>query len=177
MRVDRLSLVVLSSLVAGLLIASATAQSGTSTQGSAVPSLNCAVVGSQAVNAVLGASPVAAAPAEDDSVPACEWVMDKRFRSMKLQVWGVKELSVLGMPDARSYYEQLESGYAGQKGLSQLPEIAERAFVVQGRTGRERKKEYGSIVVLRGERVLVFDFANIPTERAVAFAAHAAGKL
>lgn len=85
----------------------------------------------------------------------------------------MEELPVVGMKDAAGYYERLKSEQAGGR---EIPGVGDRAFE-RFATLASGERSSGVIIVLKGERLFVFDFGRVREADAKAFAARTMERL
>jgi hypothetical protein len=121
------------------------------------------------VAALIG-GPAVVVPSDEmgeETAPGCMWSTRHREREVKLTVWSKDELPVLGLPDARSYYDKQLVDARGFGPVEEIPSLGDRAFVT-GFAAKPGAKSTGLIVVLKDERLFVFDFSatTVGTERA-----------
>ncbi len=142
------------------------------------PSPVCAIFSEKQAANVLGMRPVAVSVAEagEEAAPYCMWASPNRRHSVKVQVWSMPDLQLIGMMDAQSYFDKLQTDY--KKGGKVYPiEGAEGpGFFVEVRRPAKGTNT-GSVVILRGERLLIADFVTVPVERVVDLARSAASKI
>lgn len=139
----------------------------------------CELASTKSAAAVLGAPHKPLTPEElgEETAPMCMWATADRRRSVKLQVWSKDELQIIGIFDAKSYYEKLQKDYSRNGGKVQpIDGAAEPAFFVENKRAM-KNMNYGSVVILRGERIVVADFVRVPVEKVIDLAKGAAGKL
>ncbi len=132
----------------------------------------CDLATADEVHRVLGGSTVDVAPSEigEETAPYCLWATAGYPAEIKLTVWGQDELPVLDMPDAAAYFMKLHSEAAASGRVTPLGGLGERAFAADlypKATGRAD----GTVVVLKAGRVFVFDFKDVVSRDAQAFAA------
>ena len=121
------------------------------------------------IETILGA-PIVTVPASDmgeETATGCLWATSQRENEIKLTIWSKDELPVLNLPDAASYFKKLEAEASAQGAIERLPNIAARNLVSGLKPGAARKTS-GTIAVLKGEYLYVFDFTqtNAGHERA-----------
>lgn len=115
----------------------------------------CALVERDDVERVLG-GPIVTVPSEaigEETAPYCLWATAGRQAEVKLTVWSRDELPVLDFDDAESYFIKLEAEAQAQTSFAFVDGFGLRAF--QGE---------GAVVVLKGERVIVLDFAGVAAD-------------
>lgn len=137
----------------------------------------CALATTVEVEAVLGAAAVDVPPSEmgEETAPGCLWATAGRASEVKLTIWSQDELPVLEMPDGATYFAKLHAeAVAGGRAMP-LAGLGERAFV-SDLYPKASKKADGSIVVLKDGRVIVFDFTDVFSRDAQAFAASVVGR-
>jgi hypothetical protein len=138
----------------------------------------CELATADEVHRVLGGATVDVAASEmgEETAPYCLWATAGRPVEIKLTVWGKDELPVLNMPDAGTYFLKLHSDAVASGRVTPLGGLGERAFAADlypKATGRTD----GTIVVLKRGRVFVFDFKDVISRDAQAFAAVVMGRL
>jgi hypothetical protein len=139
----------------------------------------CELASTKTAAAVLGAPHKAMTPEElgEETAPMCMWATADRRRSVKLQVWSKDELQVIGIYDAKSYYEKLQKDYTQNGGkVKPIADAPEPAFFVEN-VRAIKNMNYGSVVILRGERIVIADFVRVPVEKVIGLARGAAEKL
>jgi hypothetical protein len=139
----------------------------------------CDLASTKSAAAVLGAPHKAMTPEEmgEETAPMCMWATADRRRSVKLQVWSKDELQVIGIFDAKSYYDKLQADYSKNGGKVQMIAGApEPAFFIENKRAI-KNMNYGSVVILRGERIVIADFVRVPVEKVIDLAKGAAEKL
>jgi hypothetical protein len=139
----------------------------------------CELASSKSAAAVLGAPHKPMTPEEmgEETAPMCMWATADRRKSVKLQVWSKDELQVIGIYDAQSYFDKLQKDYLRNGGkIRTIEGASEPGFYVEN-VRAIKKMNYGSVVVLRGERILIADFVRVPVEKVIDLAKGAAGKL
>ena len=100
--------------------------------------------------------PVPSSEMGEETAPSCIWATKGRAREVKISIWSRDELPVVGMADAAAYFEKLR---AEDGGARDLDGVGDRAFESWRLTAKGQAE--GSIVVLKGERLLVFDFLGV----------------
>lgn len=119
----------------------------------------CDAVRNADVTAVLRAKAVRVPASQmgEETAPSCMWATKGRAREVKISIWSRDELPVVGMADAAEYFAKLR---AEDGGARELDGIGDRAFESWRLTAKGQAE--GSIVVLKGERLLVFEFLGAP---------------
>lgn len=139
----------------------------------------CQLASSKAAAAVLGAPHKPMSPEEmgEETAPMCMWATADRRKSVKLQVWSKDELQVIGFYDAKSYFDKLQKDYAknGAK-VEAIAGAAEPAFYIENKR-TIKNMNFGSVVFLRGERIVIAEFVRVPVEKVIDLAKGAAEKL
>lgn len=111
------------------------------------------------IKALIGgpAVPVPSEEMGEETAPGCMWSTRHREREVKLTVWSKDELPVLDLPDAIAYFEKLISEARASGSAENLPSLGSRAFIssFKSKPGQETQ---GQIVVLKEDRLFVFDF-------------------
>ena len=130
------------------------------------------------VEQVLGGAAVAVPSSEigEETAPMCLWATAGRTSEVKLTIWSQDELPVLDMPDAATYFLKLHADAVAATRVTPLAGLGERAFAAD-LSPKASMKADGSIVVLKNGRVIVFDFTDVLSRDAQAFAALVIGKL
>lgn len=139
----------------------------------------CELASSKSAAAVLGAPHKPMGPTEmgEETAPMCMWATADRRRSVKLQVWSKDELQVIGIYDAKTYYEKLQKDYSQNGGkVEAIAASAEPAFFVENKRAI-KNGNFGSVVILRGERIVIADFVRVPVDKVIELAKGAAEKL
>ena len=139
----------------------------------------CELASTQAAAAVLGTTAHPMRPGEmgEETAPYCMWATQDRRRSVKLQVWSKAELQVIGIYDAKDYFEKLQKDYVKNGGkVEPIAKSPEPAFFVENRR-QMKNMNYGSVVLLRGERIMIADFVRVPVEKVIDLAQNAASRL
>lgn len=138
----------------------------------------CALATAVEVEAMLGAVAVDVPASEigEETAPYCLWATAGRASEVKLEIWSNEELPVLDMPDAEAYFAKLHAEAVPGGRVMPLGGLGERAFASDLYPKASGKAD-GSIVVLKDGRVMVFDFVNVASREAQAFAASVAGRL
>ena len=138
----------------------------------------CALATMAEVEAVLGAVAVDVPASEmgEETAPYCLWATAGRAMEIKLTIWSQDELPVLDMPDAAAYFATLHAEAVPGGRVMPLGGLGERAFASDLYPKASGKAD-GSIVVLKDGRVMVFDFSNVTSREAQAFAVRVAGRL
>lgn len=139
----------------------------------------CELASSKTAAAVLGAphKPMSHEEMGEETAPMCMWATADRRKSVKLQVWSQTELQVIGIFDAQSYYDKLQKDYAknGAK-VQPISGTAQPGFYVEN-VRAVKNMNFGSVVVLHGERILIADFVRVPVEKVIELTRSAAEKL
>jgi hypothetical protein len=113
--------------------------------------------------------PVPADQIGEETAPYCLWATKGRAREIKLSIWSADELPVLGLQDAESYFVDLEAGARRDDSFRYVDGFGLRAFEV-GFSSADRRSD-GTVVVLKGGRVLVLDFVGVDARDAQPLAA------
>ncbi|MEQ1866890.1 MAG: hypothetical protein ABL996_19805 [Micropepsaceae bacterium] len=147
--------------------------------GGSVASANpCDAATSAEVESVLGGAivPVPASEMGEETAPGCLWATEGRTMEIKLTIWSPEELPVLDMPDAAAYFAKLHAEAVSGGRVTPLGGVGERAFANDLYPKKSGRAD-GSVVVLSRGRVIVFDFTDVISRDAQAFAVRAAGRL
>jgi hypothetical protein len=129
----------------------------------------CDVATTADVERLLGASAVDV-PADEigeETAPSCHWRDAKRYARVSVAIWSTDELPVVGQTTAAGYFDRLKADTREARTITGMGERAFSAFVGVSSRGRSS----GAIVVLKGERVFVFDFSRVREDEARRFAA------
>ena len=121
----------------------------------------CALANQSSIEMILGGPtvPVPASEMGEETVPYCLWATSHRENEIKLTIWSKDELPVLNLPDAASYFKKLEAEASTQSPIERLPNIAAPNFV-SGLIPSPGRTSNGTIAVLKGEHLYVFDFTQ-----------------
>jgi hypothetical protein len=132
----------------------------------------CDLASAGDVLAVLGRVPVAIPSSEigEETAPMCLWATAHRAQEIKLSIWSTDELPVLDLRDAESYFVKLEAEAHAGGGLTPLDGMGVRAFAT-GLRAPPGARASGTVVVLKNERLYVFDYSDVVGDEALAFAA------
>jgi hypothetical protein len=141
-------------------------------------SFACDAVTSAEVESVLGGTivPVPSSEMGEETAPGCLWATAGRAMEIKLTIWSQDELPVLDMPDAAAYFAKLHAEAVSGGRVTPLGGVGERAFANDLYPKRSGRAD-GSVVVLSQGRVIVFDFTDVISRDAQAFAVRVAGRL
>jgi hypothetical protein len=131
----------------------------------------CAVATEAEVERLLGASAIYVPPEEigEETAPSCHWTDAKRYARVSVAIWGADELPVVGKATAADYFDTLKADTREARTLTGMGERAFHALVAVSARGLSS----GAIVVLKGERLFVFDFTRVREDEARSFAAAA----
>ena len=137
----------------------------------------CDLATTDEIERVLGGAAVDVPASEmgEETAPYCLWATAERAVEIKITIWGQDELPVLDMPDAAAYFMKLHSEAVASGRVTPLGGLGERAFAADlypKATGRAD----GTVVVLKAGRVFVFDFKDVVSRDAQAFAASVMGR-
>jgi hypothetical protein len=137
----------------------------------------CDLASVKAATEVLGSrpTPVKASEIGEETAPSCYWATANRKKSVKLQIWGSDELHVIGVFDAKTYFEKLEADYRRSSKVIDIAGIVDAFFVETVRPAK--KLNFGSVVILRGDRLLIAEYLSVPVEKVIALAKLVAEKL
>ncbi len=121
----------------------------------------CALANQSSIEMILGGPtvPVPASEMGEETAPYCLWATSHRENEIKLTIWSKDELPVLNLPDVASYFKKLEAEASAQYPIERLPITAAPNFV-SGLIPSTGRTSNGTIVVLRGEHLYVFDFTQ-----------------
>ena len=117
---------------------------------------------------VLGTRPMPVPASEigEETAPSCHWKDTASFHRVSITTWSAEELPVVGMKDAATYFAKLR---ADEPYPTDLPGVGDKCF--DGLRMTRDAKAIGTIVVLKGDRLIVFDFFRTEREEARMFAA------
>ena len=112
------------------------------------------------------AIPVPSEEMGEETAPGCMWSTLHREREVKLTVWSKDELPVLGLLDTKAYYVKLQADASSHGPIEELKALGDSAFLT-GFKGKPGSTTDGLIVVLKSDRLFVFDFnrTSLGTER------------
>jgi hypothetical protein len=129
----------------------------------------CDVATEAEVERLLGASAIFVPPDEigEETAPSCHWTDAKRYARVSVAIWGADELPVVGQATAAGYFDTLKADTREARTIAGAGEHAFSAFVSVSPRGLSS----GAIVVLKGERVFVFNFSRVREDEARSFAA------
>jgi hypothetical protein len=121
---------------------------------------------------VLGEASVPVPPElmGEETAPSCIWATAEREKEVKISVWSEEELPVVGMKDAAAYYAKMRADNAG---AAEMKGLGDRAFA----TFDGRKAASGLVAVLKGDRLITFEFGRVDRVQANAFVAAVMGRL
>lgn len=138
----------------------------------------CALANQSSIEMILGGPtvPVPASEMGEETAPYCLWATSGRANEVKLSIWSSDELPVLNMPDAATYFAKLHAEAVEGGRVLPLAGLGERAFASDLHPKASGKAD-GSIMVLKQGRVIVFDFTNITSRDAQAFAAQIVSRM
>lgn len=111
----------------------------------------------------------------EETAPYCLWATAGRAVEIKITIWSQDELPVLDMPDAAAYFMKLHSEAVASGRVTPLGGLGERAFAA-GLYPKATGRADGTVVVLKAGRVFVFDFKDVISRDAQAFAAGVMGR-
>ena len=132
----------------------------------------CDVATAQEAERVLGEASVPVPPElmGEETAPSCIWATAQREKEVKISVWSEAELPVVGMKDAAAYYAKMK---ADTTGAVAMPGLGEQAFAMFDR----QKVASGVVAVLKGDRLITFEFGRVNEAQAKAFVASVMGRL
>lgn len=111
----------------------------------------------------------------EETAPYCLWASAERAVEIKITIWSQDELPVLDMPDAATYFLKLHSEAVASGRVTPLGGLGERAFAADLYPKATGGAD-GTVVVLKAGRVFVFDFKDVVSRDAQAFAASVMGR-
>ena len=132
----------------------------------------CEVATAQEAERVLGEASVPVPPElmGEETAPSCIWATAQREKEVKISVWSAAELPVVGMKDAAAYYAKMK---ADTTGAAAMPGLGDKAFATFDR----QKAASGLVAVLKGDRLITFEFGRVNQVEAKAFVAAVMGRL
>ena len=132
----------------------------------------CDVATAVEAERVLGEASVPVPPElmGEETAPSCIWATAQREKEVKISVWSAEELPVVGMKDAAAYYAKMKTDNAG---AAAMPGLGDEAFA----TFDGRKAASGLVAVLKGDRLITFEFGRVNQAQAKAFVAAVMGRL
>lgn len=132
----------------------------------------CDVASASEAERVLGEASVPVPPElmGEETAPSCIWATAGREKEVKISVWSEAELPVVGMEDAAAYYAKMRADNAG---AAEMKGLGDRAFA----TFDGRKAASGLVAVLKGDRLITFEFGRVNQVQAKAFVAAVMGRL
>ena len=138
----------------------------------------CDVISTAEVERALGGAVVDVPAAEigEETAPMCLWATAKRKAEIKLSLWSVDELPVLGLSDASAYFVKLQAEAEAFGGAIAVTGLGERAFEA-GFSPSRISRAAGQIVFLKAGRLAVVEFSNVRPGDARAIARAAAEQL
>lgn len=139
----------------------------------------CELASAKAAETTLGApiKPMTAEEMGEETAPMCMWATADRRRTVKLQVWSKTELQVIGVYDAQEYFKKLQKDYAKNGGKVQpIAPAAEPAFYIENIRAM-KNTNYGSVVMMRGDRIVIAEFVRVPVAKVIDLVKGAAEKL
>jgi hypothetical protein len=141
------------------------------------PAGACALATAAEAEKVLGSSAIDVPPDQigEETAPTCLWASEGRRAEAKVTVWSADELPVLGLSDAPSYFSKLRQQYATEA-IRYLEGLGERAFEAEFVPAAAMRAS-GTIVVLKADHVVVFEFVNVVPAGAHNFVANVVERL
>ncbi len=132
----------------------------------------CEVATAQEAERVLGEASVPVPPElmGEETAPSCIWATAQREKEVKISVWSEAELPVVGMKDAAAYYAKMKADTTGAKEMAGLGDEAFAMF-------DGRKAASGLVAVLKGDRLITFEFGRVNERQAKAFVAAVMGRI
>ncbi len=132
----------------------------------------CEVTTAAEAERVLGEASLPVPPElmGEETAPSCIWATAQREKEVKISVWSGDELPVVGMKDAASYYAKMKADTTGAKEVAGLGDQAFAMF-------DGRKAASGLVAVLKGDRLITFEFGRVNEAQAKAFVAAVMGRL
>ena len=132
----------------------------------------CEAVTAAEAERVLGEAsvPVPLELMGEETAPSCIWATAGREKEVKISVWSEAELPVVGMKDAAAYYAKMRADTTGAKEMAGL---GDKAFVVFD----GQKAASGLVAVLKGDRLITFEFGRVDLVQAKVFVAAVMGRL
>ncbi len=132
----------------------------------------CEVATAQEAERVLGEASMPVPPElmGEETAPSCIWATAQREKEVKISVWSEAELPVVGMKDAAAYYAKMK---ADTTGAAAMPGLGDQAFAMFD----GQKAASGLVAVLKGDRLITFEFGRVNQREAKAFVAAVMGRL
>ncbi len=132
----------------------------------------CEAATAQEAERVLGEASVPVPPElmGEETAPSCIWATAQREKEVKISVWSEAELPVVGMKDAAAYYAKMK---ADTTGAAAMPGLGDQAFAMFD----GQKAASGLVAVLKGDRLITFEFGRVNQREAKAFVAAVMGRL
>lgn len=133
----------------------------------------CEVATAQEAERVLGEASVPVPPElmGEETAPSCIWATAQREKEVKISVWSAEELPVVGMKDAGAYYAKMK---ADTTGAAAMPGLGDQAFAM---FDGGNKAASGLVAVLKGDRLITFEFGRVNQREAKAFVTAVMGRL
>jgi hypothetical protein len=132
----------------------------------------CDMATKEEAERVLGRAsvPVPSDQLGEETAPSCIWATANRANEVKISVWSDAELPVVGMKDAAAYFAKMK---ADDKGAKVVAGLGDAAFA----TFDGKKSASGLIAVLKGERLITFEFGRVSETEARALVAAVMGRI
>ena len=132
----------------------------------------CDVATAAEAERVLGEASVPVPPElmGEETAPSCIWATAGREKEVKISVWPEAELPVVGMKDAAAYYAKIRADNAG---AAEMKGLGDKSFA----TFDGRKAASGLVAVLKGDRLITFEFGRVNGVQAKAFVAAVMARL
>jgi hypothetical protein len=112
----------------------------------------------------------------EETAPYCLWTSARRDVRVKVAVWSKDEFPVLGLADAESHYRQMENLAGLFEEIIRLDGIGQRAFESAHEPETASARD-ATIVVLKADRTIVFEFTNVAPASARLFSARVSARL
>ena len=132
----------------------------------------CEVATAAEAERVLGEASVPVPPElmGEETAPSCIWATAQREKEVKISVWSADELPVVGIKDASAYYAKMR---ADSEGAAEMKGLGDQAFAIFD----GRKAASGLVAVLKGDRLVTFEFGRVNQVQAKAFVAAVMGRI
>jgi len=115
--------------------------------------------------------PVPSGEMGEETAPSCIWATKGRAREVKISIWSQDELPVVDMPDSAAYFAKRKADAVSS---TTVPKTGDQAFA--SFSTPSKGTSYGEIVVLMGDRLVTFEFVDVPADQAKAYVAAVMGR-
>jgi hypothetical protein len=116
--------------------------------------------------------PVPSSEIGEETAPSCIWATKGRAREVKISIWSQDELPVVDMPDAAAYFAKRKADAVSAIAVPDTGDQAFASFPVAS-----EGTAYGEVVVLMGDRLVTFEFADVRADQARAYVAAVMGRM